>query len=394
MSRRGLYIHIPFCPQVCPYCAFATVKGGREFHDRYVAAVCKEIEGGQQRLEPGPFDTVFFGGGTPSELAPAYLQAILQAAAQWWGLKPDAEITIEVNPGTADFNKFSDFKKLGFNRLSVGAQSFVDKSLKALGRIHSAVEAQKAFEVARTAGFDNLSLDLISSIPDMPQAHWRHSLNRAVELGPEHISSYALTIEEGTVFAERQRQGRLQPLPEEEDARSYEWTMERLEKAGYAHYEVSNFARPGRRSRHNWGYWTGAEYLGVGLSAHSFGGDCRSWNMRDLAAYLRSVEAGDSPQVGFEYIDANTARRERVWMGLRTNEGVELGFEEQLTLQRQERFAALLEAGYILLDGARLRLQKTGFLLADALGVEVVSLLEGASVYGGVTSCLPERNVK
>ena len=281
----GLYIHIPFCPQVCPYCAFAKLKGGEEFHTRYAAAVCKEIETGQRGPDAPPFDTLFFGGGTPSQLDPIPLQAILESVQRWWGIKPNAEITIEVNPGVADFNKFIDFKRIGFNRLSLGAQSFVDQGLRALGRIHRAAEAEKAFEMARKAGFDNLSLDLISGIPNMPQALCRHSLNRALELAPEHISSYALTIEEGTVFAARQRQGRLQPLSEEEDASAYEWTAERLESAGYEHYEVANFARPGRRSRHNWGYWSGAEYLGVGLSAHSFLGSCRRWNTKSVCFF-------------------------------------------------------------------------------------------------------------
>ena len=371
---------------MCPYCAFAKLKGGEEFHARYAAAVCKEIETGQRGPDAPPFDTLFFGGGTPSQLDPIHLQEILESARRWWGIKPNAEITIEVNPGVADFRKFIYFREIGFNRLSLGAQSFVDQSLRALGRIHRAAEAEKAVEMARKAGFDNLSLDLISGIPNMPPAHWRRSLNRALELAPEHISSYALTIEEGTVFAARQRQGRLQTVSEEEDASAYEWTAERLESAGYEHYEVSNFARPGRRSQHNWGYWSGAEYLGVGLSAHSFWGSCRSWNTPDLGKYLAAIEAGNSPCSGSEYINPLTARRERLWMGLRTCEGVELGAEEQLILRRHKRFAALFEAGYICLDGARLRLQKGGFLLADALGVEVVDLLEGESVHGSITS--------
>ena len=384
LSACGLYIHIPFCPQVCPYCAFAKLQGGEEFHARYAAAVCKEIEKWHQGAPP--LDTVFFGGGTPSQLDPRHLQAILESAQRWCGIKPNAEITIEVNPGVADFDKFFYFKQIGFNRLSLGAQSFVDEDLKALGRIHRAVEVEKAFEKAREAGFDNLSLDLISSIPNTPPAHWRRSLNRALELAPEHISCYALTIEEGTVFAARQRQGRLQPVSEEEDASAYEWTAERLESAGYEHYEVSNFARPGRRSQHNWGYWSGAEYLGAGLSAHSFRAGYRSWNTPDLGKYLEAVEAASSPCSGAEFIDPLTARRERLWMGLRTCEGVGLSAEEQRVLRRHERFAALLEAGFIRLEGSRLRLQKAGFLLADALGVEVVDLLEGESVSGGLAS--------
>ncbi len=380
MRGLGLYIHIPFCPQLCPYCAFATLRGGGEFYERYVTAVCNEIRGARQLARGGILDTVFLGGGTPSMLAPTQVQRMLEAVATWLGLGVDVEITIEVNPGTADFEKFKAFKEIGCNRLSLGVQSFTEESLTALGRMHSAAEAEMAFEKARGAGFDNVSLDLIAGIPGVPLDHWHYSLNRAVALAPEHLSAYALTIEKGTLFADRLRQGRLPLVSEEEDAKGYEWAMDCLGKAGYEHYEVSNFALPGRRSRHNWGYWTGVEYLGVGLSAHSFVNGCRSWNTRDLPEYLEAVEGGGSPRAGHEYIDDATARREQVWMGLRTIEGVELELEEQVLLQQETRFQALLEAGYLYLDGKRLYPHDKGFLLADALGVELMDLLEGKAV--------------
>ena len=379
MTAFGLYVHIPFCPQLCPYCAFASLQGKEEFYERYVAAVCRELDRCRHLEGRKPLGTVFFGGGTPSMLEPGHLRRILEAATVRLGLAVDAEITIEVNPGTTDYTKFSTFRALGFNRLSIGVQSFTDQSLRALGRVHSAREAEEAYAVARKAGFDNVNLDLISSIPDMPPEHWRHSLERALELAPEHISTYALTIEEGTLFAERQRQGRLQPVSEEEDTWAYEWAMKRLRGAGYEHYEVSNFALPGRRSRHNWGYWSGAEYLGVGLSAHSFLNARRSWNARDLLEYIEAVEAGRSPCAGAEEIDAATARRERVWMGLRTQEGVLIEPGERLALEREERFRGLQEAGYVEFEGIHLRLAGKGFMVADALGVELMDLLEEVS---------------
>ena len=383
MKALGLYVHIPFCARICPYCAFVSVAGREELYDRYVAAVCLEIQRVRHLAAGRPLDTVYFGGGTPGLLEPAQLEPILAAAAAGPGLAAAAEITIEVNPGVVEATRFRDFRGLGFNRLSIGVQSFVDESLKTLGRGHAAAEAENAYRVGREAGFDNVSLDLISGIPGMPQDHWCASVDRTLKLAPEHISAYALTFEEGTLLTERQRRGQVQEVSEEEDAWASEWVEECLEGAGYEHYEVSNFALPGWRSRHNWGCWTGAEYLGVGVSAHSFMDGCRSWNSPDLLDYLQTVETGGWPRVGGEEIDANTAHRERVWMGLRTREGVALEAREGLALVREDRFQALREAGYAELVGANLRLTRKGFLLADALGVELMDLLEHVPGDGG-----------
>ena len=382
MRAWGLYVHIPFCLRRCPYCAFAVLTGREKFYQRYVDAACKEIEKNGHLADRGPLKTVFFGGGTPSILEPEQLQRILDTAARVLGLAATAEVTIEANPCTADCARFRGFRQIGFNRLSLGAQSFVDENLERLGRGHGAAEAERAYRVAREAGFDNVSLDLIFSIPGASLRQWRHSLDKAVELSPEHISTYALAIEPDTPFAERRRRGRLQVVDEEEDARAYEWTIDRLTASGYEHYEVSNFARPGRRSRHNWGYWTGAEYLGVGMSAHSFVGARRSWNKRDLAGYLEAVEAGSSPRQGEEEIDAATAARERIWMGLRTDAGIPLQAGEKSALQSRSRFRDLQEAGYLEMGAGGLRLTRRGFPLADALGLELVEFLEKSTTHG------------
>jgi oxygen-independent coproporphyrinogen-3 oxidase len=283
---------------------------------------------------------------------------------------------VEVNPGTVDGEKFALLRQMGTNRLSIGVQSFCDRGLRLLGRVHSAAEAERAYARAREAGFANVSLDLIFSVPGLPEEDWRYSVERAVDLGPEHVSAYALTIEEGTPFARRQRQGRLSPLSEEEDLRQYEWAVERLSQAGYEQYEVSNFARPGYRSRHNWGYWTGAEYLGVGMSAHSFIDGVRFWNTRDLGGYLQAMEQGHSPRQAQEAIDQDTARRERWWLGLRTDQGIVLSVEERACLAGESRFADLRKAGYVRLEGDRLRLTRPGLALADGLGVELTTILE------------------
>jgi oxygen-independent coproporphyrinogen III oxidase len=379
----GLYVHIPFCPQRCPYCAFTILTGHTAFYDRYVEAVCAEMRSWQSLAHKGPLQTVFFGGGTPSLLDPVHVQRILATATATFGIAPEAEITLEANPTTADAQKFSAFRASGCNRLSLGVQSFNDTDLKTLGRWHSAVEAEAAYSAARQAGFTNVNLDVIFSIPGAPRQHWQATVHRLLALAPEHISTYALTIEEGTRFARHHHQGRLTPVSEEDDAWAYAWVLETLIVAGYEHYEVSNFARPGYRSHHNWGYWHGADYLGVGLSAHSLVNGQRHWNRRALQAYLTAVEAGGAPWEDSERLDPVAARHERLWLQLRTCEGTTLQPSELQILLSAPKFQAMLEAGLVHLQALRLRLTPSGFLLADAIGVEVLTILERAHEHGG-----------
>jgi oxygen-independent coproporphyrinogen-3 oxidase len=378
----GLYVHIPFCPQRCPYCAFTILTGHTAFYDRYVEAVCAEIRSWQSLAPKGPLQSVFFGGGTPSLLDPVHVQQILDTATATFGMGPEAEITLEANPTTADAQKFSAFRASGCNRLSLGVQSFNDADLKTLGRWHSAADAEAAYGAARRAGFTNVNLDVIFSIPGAPRQRWQATVHRLLELAPEHISTYALTIEEGTRFARRQHQGRLAPIAEEDDAWAYAWVMETLAAAGYEHYEVSNFARSGYRSRHNWGYWHGADYLGVGLSAHSLLNGQRHWNRRTLQAYLSAVEAGCTPWEDSERLDPVAARHERLWLQLRTCAGTTLQPSELRSLLSAPKFQAMLEAGLVHLQALRLCLTSSGFLLADAIGVEVLTILEHAQGRG------------
>ena len=284
--RLGLYVHIPFCPQRCPYCAFTVLTGHEDSVDRYVDCVCRELERWSHLGERGGLDTVFFGGGTPSRLAPAQLVRLLDTAARVLGLKTEAEITLEANPSTADADCFRAFQQAGCNRLSLGAQSFRDDSLRRLGRMHTAAEAERAYHTARDAGFASVSFDLIFSIPDAPPADWAATLARATDLAPDHMSAYALSVEPGTPFERRRRAGDLSEVDEDTDAAAYELLVDRLSDAGYEHYEISNFARPEHRSQHNWDCWTGAEYIGVGLSAHSYLDGRRFWNSTDLGDYM------------------------------------------------------------------------------------------------------------
>jgi oxygen-independent coproporphyrinogen-3 oxidase len=370
----GLYIHVPFCPQRCPYCAFATVVGQTEHHGLYAEAICREIESWGHLS--GPVETVFLGGGTPSQVEPALIGQMLKAAQRHLGLHADAEVSIEVNPGTVDREKFAALKALGCNRISIGAQAFGDADLRHLGRQHSAADVERAYAAARAAGFANVSLDLVANVLGVSEANWHFSVERAIALTPEHLSVYSLTIEEGTIFAQRQRQGLLEPVVDDRQARTLEWTDAQLVAAGYEHYEISNYARLGYRSRHNWGYWTGIPYLGVGLGAHSFIDGKRFWNTRDFNAYLDAMHQGRSPCAGEETIAPDTARRERLWLGLRTIEGVELTKEEVDRMQGSKRFDDLEKVGYVVLEGQRLRLTRAGFLLADALSLELDRIVE------------------
>ena len=370
----GLYIHVPFCPQRCPYCAFATVVGQEDRHGLYAEAVCREIESWAHLS--GSVDTVFLGGGTPSQIESALIGRMLEATQRYLGLHLDAEIAVEVNPGTVDREKFARLKALGCNRISIGAQALRDADLRHLGRQHSAADVERAYAEARAVGFANVSLDLVANVPGVSEADWHFSVERAIDLAPEHLSVYSLTIEEGTIFAQRQRQGLLKPVADDWQARTLEWTDARLATAGYEHYEISNYARLGYRSRHNWGYWTGVPYLGVGLGAHSFIDGKRFWNTRDLNAYLDAMYQGQSPCAGEETISPDAARRERLWLGLRTIEGVKLTAEEVGRLQGSRRFADLEKAGYAVLESQRLRLTRAGFLLADALSLELDRVVE------------------
>ena len=370
----SLYIHVPFCPQRCPYCAFATVVGQEDRHSLYAEAICREIESWGHLS--GPVETVFLGGGTPSQVNPVLIGQMLEAVERHLEIHSDAEISVEVNPGTVDREKFARLKALGFNRISIGAQAFRDADLRRLGRQHSAADVERAYAAARAAGFANVSLDLVANVPKTSEADWHFSVKRAIALAPEHLSVYSLTIEKGTIFAQRQYQGLLKPVSDDGQARTLEWTDAQLVAAGYEHYEISNYARLGYRSCHNWGYWTGVPYLGVGLGAHSFIGGKRFWNTRDIDAYLDAMYQGRSPCTGEETIAPSTARRERLWLGLRTIEGVALTAEEVGRVQSSRHFVDLERVGYVELESQRLRLTRAGFLLADALSVELDQIVE------------------
>jgi putative oxygen-independent coproporphyrinogen III oxidase len=321
------YIHIPFCEVKCGYCDFFSVPRGFEDFDlqkEYVRALTREVDERSAEFSGQTLSSIFFGGGTPSLLAPQLLERILDALARHFSWEPSTEITLEINPKTVSLEKLKAFRALGLNRISIGVQSFDDRFLKVLGRIHDGHDAQRTIHDARKAGFENLSCDLIFALPGQSFEDWRRDLETAVGLQTDHLSAYHLTIEPGTAFETLRAQGRL-PLPaEEEGVRMLAWTRERLEKAGLSAYEISNFARPGFESVHNRNYWSYGEYLGFGAGAAGFlksRGDShfgvRRHNAKNLKRYF------DGPILDFEdRIGRRTAMGEFCMLGLRTREGI------------------------------------------------------------------------
>jgi len=378
--QAGIYIHIPFCARKCSYCDFVSwpVAAGDERIEAFTDGVCREIEiVARVHAASAPLDapTLFFGGGTPSLLSPEQLGRILAAVRAHFRLAADAEITLESNPGTLDSDKARAFRDLGVNRISVGVQSFHDSELRALGRIHTAEEGAAAIETLRAAGFDNVSLDLMFAIPGQSLESWRETLRRAIALRPAHISAYSLIIEPETPFERWEREGRLHRPDEDAEAEMYEETIATLCAAGYEHYEVSNFALPCRRSRHNQIYWRNEPYFGFGPSATSYLEGIRSTNARSLSDYLDGIARGERPVEQSEAPSGALAMGETMMLGLRMREGVESArFAARFGIAPEEVYAGpirrLSDAGLLRAEEGRIALTDRGLLLANNVMAE------------------------
>jgi len=318
------YVHIPFCRRKCPYCGFVSYAGKEYLLESYGRAVAAEAQRVACSLPGRELDTVYFGGGTPSLLAAEQVGHLLAVLDDVWGLASNAEVTLEANPGTVDGEKLAALRRAGANRLSLGVQSFDDGELALLGRLHSAGEALAAYGFARQAGFGNICLDLIWGLPEQTAASWRLRLRKAIELGPEHVSAYALTLEEGTQFGARAAAGELALPDEDTQLAMYETARRMLAEAGYGQYEISNWARPGYECRHNLAYWHGQEYVGLGAGAHSFVQGTRRANVEEVEAYIEAVERGQAPTASEESLSPQRAMGEAIMLGLRTVEGVDL----------------------------------------------------------------------
>ena len=395
MRKISIYIHIPFCIRKCLYCDFLSAPSTPDCIEQYVRALEAEIRfspdlngltGAEIPDDPEiQVDTVFLGGGTPSLLTPDQLERILTAVRKSYRVQDGAEISMEVNPGTADLERLQAYRGAGINRLSIGVQSVDDAELALLGRIHRAGQAEKIFREARRAGFDNINIDLMSALPGQTADKWEQNLRIVCEWGPEHISAYSLIIEEGTPFAEMD----LPPLPsEEEDRLMYHRTQTVLAEYGYQRYEISNYARPGRACRHNCGYWTGHEYLGLGLGASSLVGDRRFKVTASMPEYLRRIRLAASgrccgpdsngPELSgldsyYEDIQQLTLRdrmEEFMFLGLRLTEGVsEAEFRRRFGNSVDAVYGPVLarhtDGGLLERTGDRIRLTEKGLDLAN-----------------------------
>lgn len=371
MKHAGVYIHIPFCRSRCSYCDFATGIYQSDVAERYVNSVAREIRSWDELDKPEDVDTVYFGGGTPSLLSPAQLERIIEAVDLRFNVQPDAEVTMEMNPGTVTPAVLRDFRHVGIKRASFGAQTFDDRELARLGRSHNAADTRQTFRYLRESGFDNISFDLIAGLPGQTIAAWNRNLDETLRLRPEHLSFYLLEVHEGTPLADHIRRGR-QPAPDDDlAARMYELMLDRACEAGYEHYEISNLCLPGFASLHNSKYWTGAPYYGFGCSAHSYDGKFRRWsNQCDVTGYTKFAEAGRSPIVESLTLTKDEARAEAVFLGLRMMRGISAEhyhelFGADLREQHGDDLTRFREAGLIEFDGDLIKLTRSGALLSN-----------------------------
>lgn len=356
-DKKGLYIHIPFCERKCNYCDFTSFAGKESIAGEYCERLISEIEA----YPKYNVSTVYFGGGTPSSIDESLICRVLEKAADRFCIDSDAEITIELNPASAIGEKLKAYKKAGFNRISMGAQSFNDKELAALGRLHSASDIYTAYELIRENGFDNVSLDLMFGLPDQTAEKLCESIDRLIALSPEHISCYGLKIEENTPFYTLAEQNRLSLPDDDEFADLYDLVCEKICSAGYDQYEISNFCRNGRYSRHNSHYWRCGEYIGIGLGASSYLNGVRSKNTGNILTYSKKTE---------EILSLNDMMSEFVILGLRMAKGISISeFKKRFERDIFDVFASQLKkhASFIKRNGDNLYLGRKAFYVSNAI---------------------------
>ena len=370
----GLYVHIPFCLKKCRYCDFYSISDLSQT-SRFTAALKHEM---QMSSRPLAFDSFYIGGGTPSLLAPKVIGDIIETAGRYFSMASDAEITLEINPGTVTLDNLSEYRKLGVNRLNIGVQSFDDSNLGFLGRIHSAREAHLSIKWARRAGFDNIGLDLIFGLPVQDKANWLGDLRQAQKLEPEHLSCYMLTCESGTPLAKDVKVDRIRWASAGVVLDLFNTAIDFLTSRNFLHYEVSNFARMAgpdhrpRTSRHNLKYWTSAPYIGLGPSAHSFIEPKRYWNHRSVATYIRQIEAGTSAMAEKETLSKEQMMIEAIYLGLRTTWGINLTeFQAKTDINFTQAFgktvAELKSQGMIEMREGHCVLTRKGLFLIDSI---------------------------
>jgi oxygen-independent coproporphyrinogen-3 oxidase len=368
-----LYIHIPYCVKKCVYCDFLSLPFDELTARRYVDSLCRELK--IRKAAAGTLKTIFIGGGTPTLLPEDCFRQVFRCLRENFAFSPDIEISVEANPGTVSAPKIGNLLTLGVNRISIGIQSFHDNELKTLGRIHTSDEALEAVRLMQTAGLTNLSVDLMYGIPGQTIDSWRETLEKAAGLSPQHISSYELTPEKDTPLSLLIKKNAL-IMPEEGLILDmYDLAIDFLQDRGYDHYEISNFALPGFRCRHNLNYWERGEYIGTGAGAHSFIQGIRSSNTRDINTYIESLTDDIIPEAEAVEISADEAIREFIFLGLRKTEGVDLPQAKTLMPNILDACSGLIEGGYLAITNNRLRLTRKGLPLSNMVIVQLFERL-------------------
>ena len=378
-AHAGLYIHMPFCLRKCPYCGFYSTEDLHEMGS-FVDALTKEMDLLRPPVEA--FDTIYIGGGTPSLLKPGHVMRVLEHAHKRFVFAQDVEVTMEINPGTVSVHSLKAFLRCGVNRVSLGIQSFDDRGLRFLGRVHSACEAREAIRFAREAGVENLGFDLMYGLPDQSLKQWLKDLTEAITYEPEHMSCYMLTYEQGTPFDQWRKAGRFRPLDEQAVGDLFEVTVDFLNEGGYEQYEISNFARgKDLRSGHNQKYWCHAPYIGLGPSAHSFIEPTRWWNHRSLEDYLRALRHGALAVMGAEDLNQGQLMLESICLGLRTSDGISIRyFDRRYDVNFLRDFAPVVEKlqaeGMLTVRSDTCALTREGMMFADAISGMFAELLQ------------------
>ena len=378
----GAYLHIPFCTKRCGYCSFNTAPDSPGAVARFLPALLGEIDIVAREPWAGAVDlrSVFLGGGTPSLLPAEAMAEILEHLRARFGVEAAAEITVECNPESVSLERLAGYRRAGVTRISLGVQSLDDRILPTLDRLHTAAQAREAFDAARAAGFEDVSVDLIYGLPGLDLATWEETVRGALGWAPDHLSAYALTLDEGSLWnaaaSAGRAGGRIVLPPEETVTAQYSRLVHLAAEAGFEHYEVSNYARPGHRSAHNQIYWHAEEYLGLGPGACGFLGDVRYGNVKPVERYRAMVAAGDAPVESHETLTPRQRLAERLILGLRLGDGIPSAWLEERVALAPARLRATLEAwrerGLLAESDGRVRLTETGFLLSDALFVELL----------------------
>lgn len=367
----GIYIHVPFCKTRCIYCDFYTRTDMSPKYD-YVLALCEEIKLRKNYIGDEDVKTVYFGGGTPSQLSESDFLRIFETLHHEFRIAPDAEITMEANPDDLSAHYLATLKeKLPFNRLSIGIQSFDDEELKFLKRRHSADKAKEAVRMCQSLGYNNISIDLMYGLPNQTMQIWERNLEEAIALDVQHISSYHLIYEQGTRLYRLFKMGDVNPVDEDLSVDMFSRMIEKLTAAGFDHYEISNFARHGLYSKHNSSYWLGKKYLGLGPAAHSYDGQNRSWNVASISKYIEGIRT-ENPNLEIEALDENTKYNDFILTGMRTKWGVNLSELESLFGTKMKAFCLknarkYLDQGFLTEKDNILKLTRQGIFISDGI---------------------------